>query len=567
MRSRCVGAATVGISYQGIPLAEWGLGRTNGRAALPILDAECGDDSSDPYDASASNVDQRAEMRVGSVSKSISAAVLRWALKERYHQLTGGTLTDAALEAMPVLGDDFPGGLLPDDLRVLLAGDAPLPAEITSCDELDGAADARWETVTLGHLLSHRAGLTRSSPSLESVVIPNLPVLRGLDTPEAFAAEDAAARAGASEDSVDAARAALDGGAAGDISFVRPPTTVDVLKAQAGRCLEFVDDGGNTITVGDYSYSNTSPVFWGVVMEHVTGVPYSSASGDPASHAGTLLQQFFESELGLDSTAGSGVFRQPASIDASEPVVVNPRHWTPSQETMRPASNDDKRPHCRLVDSVCSFDEWVDGARANWQWELETVPFERSGVGVGAAQGGLMISPRFMLEFMSNYWVEGYGADPRIGEPRNDMWTSGEGHNGEMAGTRAVAKSYSGNHSDSYAVPALGDDGRLTDDFDHRVLTGEWLPPHGLDVFVAINQSTDPKCQASEARNAPTGRGSLDSAKLNFEYYTCNEAVGMLTDYLVYGLSQVDWDAVIDAVESPNAELNIPDGPMNKTFG
>ena len=273
MRSRCVGAATVGISYQGIPLAEWGLGRTNGRAALPILDAECGDDSSDPYDASASNVDQHAELRVGSVSKSISAAVLRWALKERYHQLTGATLTDAALEAMPVLGDDFPGGLLPDDLRELLAGDTPLPAEITSCDELDGAADARWETVTLGHLLSHRAGLTRSSPSLESVVIPNLPVLRVWTRPKRSPPRTRPPGPVRPSDSVDAA-------ARGTRWRRRPATspssgrrrTVDVLKAQAGRCLEFVDDGGNTFTVGDYSYSNTSPVFWGVVMEHVTGL-------------------------------------------------------------------------------------------------------------------------------------------------------------------------------------------------------------------------------------------------------------------------------------------------------
>ena len=128
-------------------------------------------------------------------------------------------------------------------------------------------------------------------------------------------------------------------------------------------------------------------------------------------------------------------------------------------------------------------------------------------------------------------------------------------------------KSYSGNHSDSYAVPALGDDGRLTDDFDHRVLTGSGFL---RTASTCSSRSTSPRIpSARRARRGTcrTGRGGLDSAKLNFEYYTCNEAVGMLTDYLVYGLSQVDWDAVIDAVESPNAELNIPHGPMNKTFG
>src|SRR4029077_2036525 len=99
----------------------------------------------------------------------------------------------------------------------------------------------------------------------------------------------------------------------------------------------------------------------------------------------------FQHEVGLNSSAGSGVFRQPGTIASDEPDVINPRHWSPSQHTTLPLYHDDKRPHCRFVDGVCSFDEWVDGTRANWDWELATVPFDRSGTGVGAATGGLEI--------------------------------------------------------------------------------------------------------------------------------------------------------------------------------
>ncbi len=35
VKHRCAGAVTVGVSYQGAVLAEWGIGREHGRAALP----------------------------------------------------------------------------------------------------------------------------------------------------------------------------------------------------------------------------------------------------------------------------------------------------------------------------------------------------------------------------------------------------------------------------------------------------------------------------------------------------------------------------------------------------
>ena len=187
----------------------------------------------------------------------------------------------------------------------------------------------------------------------------------------------------------------------------------------AGRCLEFENSDGVTVTPGVYHYSNTDPTFWTVMMEHVTGVRFSGRIGDAASHEGSLLQQFFEQEVGLDSFGDAGVFRQPGTIDPGEPTVMpTPRHWNAAQNTLRPYSDDEKRPHCRFENGVCSFEQWVDGDRANWNWALEQVPFDRAGVGVGAATGGLSIRPRFMLEFMNKFRVGGYDPNPTIGEPR-----------------------------------------------------------------------------------------------------------------------------------------------------
>jgi CubicO group peptidase (beta-lactamase class C family) len=565
VKQRCAGVATVGVSYRGTVLAEWGFGREHGRAASPVLDPACGNDVTDPFDPASPVADEFTPMRIGSVSKTISAAVMRWALQTKYEELTGQVLTDDALEAMPLLGDDFPGGLIPEDLRALLAGDVPVPPEITECDALGGIADPRWHDITVGHLLAHRAGLQRSAPDTATKTIPALPVLRGLDTPEEFFVQHSAVRQAADDSPlVDDAANALQGADPGTVYFIEPPTMVEVLKMLAGRCLEFENSDGVTITPGVYHYSNTDPAFWTVMMEHVTGVPFAGQIGDASSHEGSLLQQFFEQEVGLDSYGDAGVFRQPGTIDPDEPTVMpTPRHWNATQNTLRPYSPDEKRPHCRLENGVCSFQQWLDGDRANWNWALEQVPFDRAGVGVGAATGGLSIRPRFMLAFMNKFRVGGYDPNPTIGEPRTE-WTQNASHTGEMSGARAVVLSYSGNSNASFKVPPIGPDGHITDDLDHLV-AGSFDVPAGLDVFVAVNQSTDPKCQASDALNVEPSRGGLDvRVAKTLEHYDCDTAYGVLDDYVLYGLAQVDWNALIDEIEAGPSVPAVPFGPSEK---
>ena len=162
VKQRCAGAATVGVSYQGTVLAEWGVGREHGRAASPILDPACGNDVTDPFDPGSPVADEFTPMRIGSVSKTISAAVMRWALKTKYEELTGQVLTDDALEAMPLLGDDFPGGLIPEDLRALLAGEV----RGTAGDHRVRHARRRRRSPLAGH---HRRPLARAPRRLAAL--------------------------------------------------------------------------------------------------------------------------------------------------------------------------------------------------------------------------------------------------------------------------------------------------------------------------------------------------------------------------------------------------------------
>lgn len=79
MRQRCIGAASLGISRYGYPLAVYGFGREAGRAAANWHDY-CGDDESKPL---AEPIDHKTPFRYGSANKPISFATLRYVLKER----------------------------------------------------------------------------------------------------------------------------------------------------------------------------------------------------------------------------------------------------------------------------------------------------------------------------------------------------------------------------------------------------------------------------------------------------------------------------------------------------
>ena len=96
MVNNCAGAGVVGISYYGKPVGVWGMGKMDGRASSALLEPACGDNTIDPHNPSAANITPGTPMQIGSVSKTITFSVARWALKERLKQID----TDIAAVAL-----------------------------------------------------------------------------------------------------------------------------------------------------------------------------------------------------------------------------------------------------------------------------------------------------------------------------------------------------------------------------------------------------------------------------------------------------------------------------------
>ncbi len=86
MQESCVGAGTIGISRYGIPVGVWGLGKIHGRASSTIFNPECPSDAIDPHYPTVPNIKYDSPFPIGSVSKSVSYAVGRWAIQGRLQE-------------------------------------------------------------------------------------------------------------------------------------------------------------------------------------------------------------------------------------------------------------------------------------------------------------------------------------------------------------------------------------------------------------------------------------------------------------------------------------------------
>jgi CubicO group peptidase (beta-lactamase class C family) len=96
MRHRCVGAAVLGVSVKGKPVGVWGFGRMKGRPTNNWNPA-CGDDMQAPL---APPVAADTPMRMGSISKPVTFAMVRWVLKQTARDRAGLELTDDQIEGM-----------------------------------------------------------------------------------------------------------------------------------------------------------------------------------------------------------------------------------------------------------------------------------------------------------------------------------------------------------------------------------------------------------------------------------------------------------------------------------
>jgi Beta-lactamase len=526
MRHRCVGAAVLGVSIKGKPVGVWGLGRMKGRPTNNWNPA-CGDDMQAPL---APIVPANTPMRMGSISKPVTFAMVRWALKKAARDRANLELTDDQIEGMklfdpqhyppliPGSNKQYPVAIIPQNLHAVFSGKVKFPVAVKdkNCADLNtGFADKQWQNVTLGHLLSHRSGLQRSAPRYGEDMTANLPVLRNLKTPADFSAQEQLLVSEWGSKSIDSAKKQLGISASGGY-FLPSPTLAEAMVVLAGRCLQN--------PIGQYHYSNTSPALPTIILQQlVASGRYAAQMGKPDTHQGSALEVFFKTELGIPTAAFQGIFMSQG-VENRGDREPEKRHW--NGKNYYGQGWDLKRPHCIWKGNSCDFSSWINPkpGTINWSWNLNQVPFSSRSTDLSPGTGSLAAEAGVFLKFMSQYWVGGYENNPRIGEQRNNVWHRYTAHNGAFDGTHAWAIQLGGNNNPKeWKLPPVDDKGRILDDFSKLTMYSGVLPD-GVDIFVAVNQNSDRKCVEAKS-------------------YNCGEAYGMLNNFILYGVSRVNWGA------------------------
>jgi Beta-lactamase len=527
MRHRCVGAAVLGVSVKGKPVGVWGLGRMKGRSTNNSNPA-CGDEMEAPLSAI---VPADTPMRIGSISKPVTFAMVRWALKQTARDRANLELTDDQIEGMklfdpqhyppliPGLNKQYPIAIIPEKLHAVFSGKVKFPVAIkdSNCGNLNsGFADKQWQNVTLGNLLSHRSGLQRSAPRYGEDMTANLPVLRNLKTPADFKSQEQLLVNEWGNKSVSSAKNQL--GISANAGYFLPSGTLEeTMMVLAGRCLQY--------PLGQYHYSNTSPAFPTIILQQlVASGRFAAKMGKLETHQGSALEVFFKNELGISTTATTGIFMSQGveNFGDREPEK---RHW--NKKNYYGKGWDLKRPHCIWNGNFCDFSSWINPkpGTINWSWNLSQVPFARRSTDLSPGTGSLAAEAGVFLKFMSQYWVGGYENNPRIGERRNNVWNRYTAHNGALDGTEAWAIQLGGNNNPKeWKLPPVDDKGRILDDFANLQMYAGVLPD-GVDIFVAVNQRADKKCVEAKG-------------------YNCGDAYGLLNNFILYGASRVNWNMV-----------------------
>ncbi|WP_170136201.1 serine hydrolase domain-containing protein [Nannocystis exedens] len=504
MSQLCIGAGVLAIARDGEVVAARGYGFRDGPPSR-----ECAS-RRDRFAGGATTLPD-TPMRIGSVGKNIGAILVRRVLRDAL-AAEGLPADDAAIEALPLVGG--PLRLLPPRIEETLLG--PRAPAFATGGDCDARADPRWREVTIGHLLSHRAGLPGAGPDL--LAGDRLQALRELWTREALAAEQAALMP---------PRRAIRQGPGRDGYFVAPPELAEGVLALGSTCLRS-DPGARA------SYSNLGFDVLSLVAATVGGRLEVARGGDLESHDGSLLDAFLRDELGLAAGRASrhGISLSHPYLEARDPAEPRYRMWTPGRRTYYPEYDDPKRPYCILQgDGRCTFDEWRERGRpVNYAWERERLPLSYEWIGAPVSTGLLAAEAPVLLEIVGRYWlgrVMPGGHDdgaPFYGRSRAlHQSPVNRQHGGNLAGATAWAGQFVGAPVDYAVVPLAAGSGR----YDFAVATESarcTAIPAGVDVVVAFNQSYSQDCH-------------LDGE-------VCGAAYDLWRSLLVEALCEVDWDRV-----------------------
>lgn len=501
MLHRCIGGGVLGISVFGKPVFIRGYGNLSGAPTnTSSYLATCGDiwDVSNQVSGytlpEPTPVLPNSPFRIGSNSKSVTAAILRKVIKAEIasvdtdDEVEGHYLCDGVLS--PDLNDVACNGEAPPVALFSASGSPPdcdasapcpyggncvvlneddgtgfcanCPAGYTGfdctvnlnyCSSTEAQLDSRWESVTLGHLLGHTSGMPRTAPSQNSIILPNLDRFRDLSSESDWQADELSLTSQNGFPSglfffefPNHPSAKMDIG--NSAHFVEQPTVTEAILARMGACLL-------TSPGVSYQYSNTGYALLGTIAENVSGIQFAATTGRPTQHIGSLLESFMEDQVGVpfpgQSTAegmyvSQNVFDQRNSL---EPIW---RDWSDQGGgTYYALVDDTKRPYCNWSDDTCSFSDWINSVlKFDWGFlERQTMQgYHGSSYEGPKTAGSLAVEAEVFLRYMAKYWVGGKGSDPLYGESRcpngNCIWALPVSHTGSLTGTYSVVKQLGG---------------------------------------------------------------------------------------------------------------------------
>jgi hypothetical protein len=539
MKHHCVGAGTLAISKDGRRIYKRGFGRIKGLAGQSISGCNGG------YDSLSSYVQPDTPMRVGSVSKIITAMMVRDLIKKRIAAL--GLQNDPAYQDIAAIKLVDPKlDLLPPDIQYLLRGET---CGIVQVDDIQGCtrqcgatgADTRWMNVTIGDLLSHNAGLPAVAPEWQQTVIDNLADLRGYDSESEWSAEHANVRIKnqSFQTDIDAATTFLKNldPERRNVYFVNRYNALigedpqdEWFEAMLTRCLVSaplqVTDASPAGNNGPYS--NTNFAILDRVVAHLSSSGRSAAqTGSPSEHTGSAIDVFLaEHDLDEGVVTKQGIYhnhRAAGTVGWTNYGPV-PRDWNGSSYYY--TDFDEKRPWCRWTGETCDFTEWRENPeyRIPWNFQLAgdeagRVDFWQINHGLTIGTGAYAVEAPVLLKLINKYAV---GTNDVVqGRDRVECGSNCDrrmSKNGSMEGAHAFAYSLKAGAA-SLSLPQPNAAGWLT---ENGALTNIAVSEQGdVDFVVAVNQNRDerPSNQVSSNYNS-------------------------MPTYVRYGLSRVDWSAV-----------------------
>lgn len=543
MKFRCIGAGVLAVSLRGRRVYKRGFGRVLGPAAADL--PGCADGplaGADPLQPDADFVAPDAPMKIGSVTKLVTAAMVR--------ELVWGRIVARGLAAE--IGDverarlaDPRLELLPASIRELLDGSACAPVVVHDNDSpeclraCDGqGVDLRWQQVTIGDLLAHTSGLPPVAADWQASVVDHLALLRGHTQRADWEAENAALRAEYPDfaEAQDGARRWLTGQLGAPVYFAQQSDPRDAnptdewMRVLLTRCLDRAPYGATFPAGAVYggSYSNTNFSILDRVVAHLSPTGRTgAATGHPEQAAHSQLHLFL-AELGIDGgvTGPEAIEHSHRAVGVPLPVrddIPVPRAWNARARSYTWTEPDEKRPFCVWRGEACDFAPWREDTSLHFPWDFGAaaagprgVPFWASGPGLTIGTGALVVEAPALLRVLNRHAAA--NDDILIGRRRD---TCGDDcrhkmiKNGAMGGARAYAISVADERR-SIGVPQPDVAGHLTE--TGAPVDIEIQEHADVDAVAAINQSEDGK---------PGG-----------------VPYDQLDEFVRWGLSRVDWDAV-----------------------